>query len=178
MLLCISNESLLLILILVYMVLAIALGLARGWNYLKGHPNEKAGKEYHRHNESITITLAGFSLTALVFVLSIQFEELARFSSVLLFFSTAFTALILSSILVRFRIRNLFLYLSDVLLNVGLLSIACGFLVFFANVLSLDGSTVIFTILVVFLFIVSLVNYFFFDRYTEYWRESEKSSDQ
>ena len=64
MLLCISIELLLLVLILVYMVLAIILGLVRGWKYLKEYPDEKTGKEYHWHNERITLTLAGFSLTA------------------------------------------------------------------------------------------------------------------
>jgi hypothetical protein len=164
--------------ILVYMVLAIILGLVRGWHYLKGYPDEKAGKEYHRHNESITLTLAGFSLTALALLLSIRFEELTQISPTLLFFSIAFTTLILSSIFIRLRIRNLFLYISDVLLNVGLLSIGCGFLVFFADVFSYDGSTIVFFILVAVLFFVSLVNYFFFDRYAEYWREGEKKSEQ
>jgi len=160
------------------MVLAIVLGLFRGWNYLKKHPVEKTGRAYHWHNEKITITLAGFSLTALALFLSIQFKELAEISSTLLFFSTAFTTLILSSIFIRFRIRNFFLYLSDVLLNTGMLSIGCGFLVFFADVFAYDGSTIVFIILVIALFIVSLVNYFFFDTYTEYWREGEKRSEQ
>jgi hypothetical protein len=159
------------------MVLAIALGLIRGWNYLKKHPVEEIGRAYHWHNERIILTLAGFSLTALALFLSIQFKELAQISSTLLFFSIAFTTLILSSIFLRFRIRNFFLYLSDVLLNVGLLSISCGFLVFFANVFFHDASELVFGILVAVLFVVSLVNYFFFDRYVEYWREGEKRSE-
>jgi len=111
MILYISLEPLLLILIWVYIVLAIALGLIRGWNYLKIHPVEETGRAYHWHNERIILTLAGFSLTALAFFLSIQFKELAQISSTLLFFSIAFTTLILSSIFLRFRIRNFSLYL-------------------------------------------------------------------
>lgn len=172
-----SVELMLLILILVYLVLAIMLGLVRGWNYLKKYPVEKTGRAYHWHNERITFTY-GFSLTALALFLSIQFRELAQISSTLIFFSTAFTTLILSSIFIRFRIRNFFLYLSDVLLNTGMLSIGCGFLVFFTSVFAYDGSTIVFIILVIALFVVSLVNYFFFDRYTEYWREGEKRSEQ
>lgn len=166
------------ILIAVYMFLATVLGLVRGWKYLKGTPDEKTGKEYHQHNERITLTLAGFSLTALALLLRIQSEELTQISSTLMFFSIAFTTLILSSLSIRWRFRNFFIYLSDVFLNTGLLSIGCGLLVFFANVFSwYDGSTIVFTILVVVLFFVSLVNYFFFDRYTKHWRGGEKKNE-
>ena len=175
MLLCISTKLLLIILILVYTVLAIVLGLIRGWKYLKSYPDEQRGKEYHRHNERIVLTLAGFSLTALSLFISIQFRELAQISSTLLFFSIAFSALILSSIFIRFRIRQFFLYLSDVLLNVGLLSIGCGFLVFFVDRFSwYDSLAIVFSILVAVLFLTSLVNYFFFDKYAKYWQESDK----
>jgi len=178
MILCVSIELILLVLILVYMVLAIVLGLVRGWNYLKTYSDEKTEKEYHWHNERIVLTLAGFSLTALSLLLSIQFEELAQISSTLFFFSIAFSALILSSISIRLRFRKFSIYLSDVLLNVGLLAIGCGFLVFFAKAFSwYDGSTVVFIFLIVALFVVSLANYFFFDRYTKYWREGEKRND-
>lgn len=175
----ISVDLILLILIVVYMFLATVLGLVRGWKYLKGYPDEKKGKEYHQQNESITLTLAGFSLTALALLLSIQFEELSQISSTLMFFSIAFTTLISSFLSIRWRFRNFFIYLSDVFLNTGLLSIGCGLLVFFANVFSwYDGSTIVFAILVVVLFFVSLVNYFFFDRYTKHWRVEEKKSEQ
>lgn len=161
-------ELMLLILIIVYVFLATILGLARRWNYLKSFPDEKKGKEYHWHNESITFTLAGFSITAIALLVSIQFNELAQISSTLEFFSIAFTTLILSSLFLRLRIRRLFTYLADVFLNAGLLSIACGFLVFFANVFSLyDGSTIVFIFLVVALLIMFSVNYLLFDRVTK-----------
>jgi len=175
MILCVSIELILLILIVAYMVLAIVLGLVRGWNYLKGSPVEKTGKEYHWHNERIVLTLAGFSLTALSLFLSIQFKELAQISSTLIFFSIAFSTLILSSLFLRLRVRRFSTYLADVFLNTGLLSIGCGLLVFFAKFVSpYDGSTIVFTLLVVALVFVSLVNYFFFDRYMKYWREEKK----
>ena len=175
----VSLEMMLLVLIAVYMFLAIVLGLNRGWSYLKGFPDEEAGKDYHQHNESITFTLAGFSLTAIALLVSIQFNELAQVSSTLKFFSIAFATLILSSLSIRWRFRNFSIYLADVFLNAGLLSIGCGFLVFFVEFFSWhDSSTVVFVILVVALFFVSLVNYFFFDRYTEHWRGSEKRSEK
>lgn len=165
----------LLTLILVYMVLAIVVGLVKGWKYLKTAPNEKTGKEYHMHNERIVLTLAGFSLTAISLFVNIQIKELAQISSTLLFFSIAFSALILSSIFIRFRLAQFFIYLSDVLLNVGLLAIGCGFMVFFVDRFSwFDGSTMVFITLVFVLFFVSLVNYFFFDRYVKYWQEERQ----
>lgn len=178
MILCLSLELILIILIVVYMVLATVLGLVRGWNYLKGYPDEEKGKGYHRHNERIIFTLAGFSLTVIALLVSIQFNELAQISSTLQFFSIAFATLILASLFIRWRFRNFFVYLSDVFLNVGLLSISCGLLVFFANFFSwYDGSTIVFTILVVVLFLASLVNYFFFDEYTAKWRGEKKSEE-
>ena len=173
--LCISLEIMLLILVIVYMVFATILGLVRGWNYLKGFPDEEKGKDYHFHNERITLTLAGFSLTALALLVGIGFQELAQIRSTLKFFSVAFATLILSSLFIRWRFRNFFIYLADVFLNTGLLSIGCGFLVFFADFFSWhDSSTTVFIILVVVLFFASLANYFFFDRYTQHWRGGEK----
>jgi len=169
--LCFSLEQMLLVVIAVYVFLATVLGLLRGWKYLKGFPDEKTGKEYHLHNERIILTMTGFSLTAITLLISIQLTELAQISSTLVFFSIAFTSLVLSHISIRFRVRNFFIYLSDVLLNLGLLSIGCGFLVFFANFFSsYDPTTITFVFLVGALFFVSLVNYFFFDRYVKYWQ--------
>jgi len=170
-----STETVLLILILVYTVLAIVAGLIRGWKYLKTIPNEETGKEYHLHNERIVLTLAGFSLTALSLLISIQSKELVQISSTLFFFSIAFSSLVLSSIFIRFRFRQFFIYLSDVLLNVGLLAIGCGFLIFFANKFSWnDGSTIVFTVLVIALFCLTLANYFFFSKIIRNWKGSEK----
>lgn len=173
--LCFSLELILLVLILAYMILALVLGLIRGRKYLKASPVEKTGREYYRHNERMNFILAGFSLTAIVLLMNIHFNAQiqTQISSILLFFSIAFTSLVLSTIFIRFRVRNIFLYLSDVLSNVGLLSIGSGFLVFFADVFAFTGSTIIFIIFVVVLFSLSLVNYFFFDKYTKHWRSEE-----
>ena len=177
--LCVSLESLLLIAVVVYMFLATVLGLVRGWDYLKGFPDEKTGKDYHLHHERITLTLAGFSITVLALLLSIHFQQLVQISSTLEFFSVAFATLIMSSLFIRWRFRNFFIYLADVFLITGLLSIGCGFLVFFAEFFSLyDSSTIVFIILVVVLFLTFLANYFFFDRYTQYWQGGEKKNER
>jgi len=172
-------EFTLLILIAIYIFLSIILGLIRGWKYLRRVPNEEMEKEYHFHNERVILILAGFSLTALSIVISQLTVEPTELSSTLIFFSLALCVLILSSIALRLRVRRFSIYLSDVLLNAGLLSIGCGFLIFFAKTFSwFDISTIIFTILVVLIFLATLVNYFYFDRYMRYWRGNKRSEQQ
>jgi len=172
-----STESLLLGVVAVYLVLAIVWGLAKNWGYLKTTPDENVGKEYYLHNERITLTLAGFSLTALSLLISINSKELVQISSTLLFFSIAFSSLVLSSIFIRaFRFIRFFIYLSDVLLNAGLLAFSCGFLVFFADRFSWnDGSTMVFAALVFSVFCLILVNYFFFSKAVRDQKRSEKN---
>jgi len=169
-----SPEFWLIILVAVYLAVAIGIGSYRSRKYLfEGHPNEKKGMEYHHQNETVTLTFAGFSLTALALLVSIRFDNLSSISSILQFFSLSLLFFILSSITLRFRIVNFFVYISDVLLNAGLLSIACGFLVFFGeNVSWIDGSTLVFSILVIAIFVASLANYILFDKYAQN-RESE-----
>lgn len=170
-----SIEAWLLILILVYVILAILGGLITRWKYLKSIPKEEVGKEYHFHNERIILTLAGFSLTALSLLISLQSRDLLQISSTLLFFSLAFSSLILSSVIIRFRVIQFLIYLSDILLNVGLLSISSGLLVFFANKFSLsDGSTIVFIILFIALFFLTLANYFFFLKIVGNRKEAEE----
>jgi len=163
----VNLEMMLLISILVYIVLAIALASLKGHKYLNNAPREEIGKEYHQHNERINLIFAGFSLTALALLLDFQL------SSIIQFFSLAFSLLILSFVFLRFRFKNLFVYLSDVLLNAGLLSIGCGFLVFFSNISWFDGSTIIFSVFFVALYIASLVNCYFFIELIEN-KEGEK----
>lgn len=173
-----SIELVLFFAIITYIFLSIVLGLRKGWKYLKEAPNEEREKEYHFHNEKITLTLAGFSLTALSIVIS-RSTELAEFSSNLMFFSLGISVLILSSITLRLRVRRFSIYLSDILLNAGLLSIVCGFLIFFVKKFSwLDVSAIIFTILIALIFLATLVNYFYFERYMKYYTEGGKKSEQ
>ena len=163
----ISLELVLFFLISIYLLLATGLAFFRCRKYLKKHPNEKIGVAYYHNDERNTLTFAGFSLTALSLLVGLQFNKIIPLSSTIQFFSLAFALIVLSFTSIRFRFVNAFVYLSDILLNAGLLSIGCGFLVFFAGQVSwLDGSTVIFSILVFVLFLASLINYIFFDKYS------------
>lgn len=169
-----SIETLLSVIILVYVILAV-LGLVRGRRYLSTTPDEEAGRPYHFHNERVILTLAGFSLTALSLLISLQSRELVQISSTLFFFSISFSSLVLSSIFIRFRFVQFLIYISDVLLNVGLLSISCGLLVFFANRFSLsDWSTIVFVVLFIAVFCLTLANYFFFIKIASNRKEVEK----
>lgn len=164
-----------LVLISVYMMLAILLGLIRGWEYHRSVPEEEKGKDYYMQSERAILTLAGFSLTSLSLFVSIQFKELAQLSSTILFFSIALSVLILSYIALQMRFRRFFPYLSNVLVNTGLLSIASGFLVFFENFLSWsNGSTIVFSVLVVLVFIGTLVDEFFYYQHFKSWGKTKK----
>lgn len=173
-----TSEFWLLLVIAVYFFLAVLWGVIR-WKHMKESPDEKTGKEYHLHQERIVLTLAGFSLTALSILIGIQSRELSQISSILLFFSIAFSSLIMSSVLVRFRIAEFFIYLSDVLLNVGLLAISCGFLVFLADrFLWTDGSTIVFMVLVVFLLCFTFAYYLSFNKILRSDKNSEENEQR
>lgn len=170
-----SPEFLLTLLVIIYLIIAVGFGAYRSKTYLKKHPDEKKGKDYHQQNETVALTLAGFSLTALALLISIRFTELSSVSSILLFFSESLLFFVISFIALRFRFVNFLVYVSDVLLNAGLLSIACGFLVFLGeNVSWFDGSTLVFSILVIVLFLASLANYILFDKYSRMMNEVKK----
>jgi hypothetical protein len=172
-----SAESLLMILIAIYLVIAIGVGSYRLRKYLQEHPNEKEGKEYSFQNETSALTLAGFSLTALALLISIRYNDLNSISSTLQFFSLAFLFLILSPTFIKFRIANFFVYIADVFMNAGLLSIACGFLVFFGETVSwANWSTVIFSVLVVALFLASLINYILVESVVESKNDGKNGS--
>jgi len=174
----VTSEFWLLLVIAVYFFLAVLWGVRR-WKDMKESPDEKTGKEYHLHQERIVLTLAGFSLTALSILIGIQSRELCQISSILLFFSIAFSSLIMSSVLVRFRIAEFFIYLSDVLLNVGLLAISCGFLVFLADRFSwTDGSTIVFMVLVVFLLCFTFAYYLSFNKILRNDKNSEENEQR
>jgi hypothetical protein len=166
--------SLLLVVITIYFVFAMLWSvLQRG--HMKEAQDEEVGKEYHLNQERIVLMLAGFSLTALSILIGLQSKGQTQISPILVFFSVAFSSLIMSAVIVRFRIAQFFVYLSDVLLNVGLLAISCGFLVFFADTFSwTDGSTIVFMVLVVVLIVFTFAYYLSLNKILRTEKSSEK----
>lgn len=161
-----------------HLFLTMVLAFSRFGRYLKEHPNEKESGSQYQHEERNALTFVGFSLTALALLVGLQFNKTIPLSPAIQFFSLAFALILLSVIFMRFRTVNATVYLSDVFLNSGLLSIACGFLVFFAvNISFNDASTIIFSILFIALVIASGVNYIFFDKYARRWNSDKKTSN-
>jgi hypothetical protein len=128
----ISLEQLLLILLLAYVLAFALLGFFKGRKYFKSYRSEKERSDYSFHSVDVTLTLAGLSITSLALFIGLGVQNLMRFSSIILFFSISFVVLALSSSLVRFP-RRYFSFISDILADVGILAIGCGFLVFFEN---------------------------------------------
>jgi hypothetical protein len=160
-----SLEQWLLILLLAY-VLAFALaGLTKGRKYLKTYSSGKKG-EYFFHSVEVTLTLAGLSITSLALFIGLGIDNLNRFSSIILFFSISFVVLALSSNFARFP-RRFYTFIADILADVGILAIACGFLVFFVNELSPSYGLILTygIFIIVFIFLSGLDLY----KYYKYW---------
>ena len=168
----ISLESALLVLLFGYMLSFLFLGLIKGKNYLISSPKvEEQFVTSILHSEEVTLTLAGLAMTALALFVSVRYENLAEITSILLYFSISFSSLILSSCLTHFRTRRLFLYISDVLSNVGLMAFGCGFLVFFVRTLEWNGGvTLTFTIFLAGFLTISFLHLY---KYYKYWRVLE-----
>lgn len=172
-----SLEQWLLILLLAYVLAFVLLGLTKGRKYFKSYSSGKESGEYFFHSVEVTLTLAGLSITSLALFIGLGIDHLKRFSSIILFFSISFVMLALSSNFARFP-RRFYTFIADILADVGILAIGCGFLVFFVNELSLSYGL----ILTYGLFIIVFIFLSCFDlyKYYRYWlsfeeREKEKT---
>lgn len=164
---CITLEESLIALLLIYMFSSIIIALVRGRKYLAEHPKEEKERDYFFHSEEMTLILAGFALTALVLFISLS-QNLVEFASVILFFSTAFLMLTLSYIFMQLRTTRLLPYLSNVMMDTGLLSIGCGFLVFFWQKFQWSfGISIVYVLFIILFVVLSMVNFYY---YYEYWK--------
>jgi hypothetical protein len=161
-------ETILLLLVIFYIFVSIVTAFARCRKYLLDHPSEEYGRVYFQNDERNNLTFAGFSLTALALLTGLQFNKLIVLNGTIQFFSLAFVLIVLSFLFVRFRFVNAFIFFSDVFLNAGLLSICCGFLVFFSeNVSWFDSSTIIFAVFIIILLVTLVVNHIFFENHAK-----------
>lgn len=161
-----SLEQWLLILLLAYVLVFVLLGLTKGRKYLKTYSSEKKVPEYFFHSVEVTLTLAGLSITSLALFVSLGIENLKRFSSIVLFFSISFVVLALSFNFAGFP-RRFYTFIADLLADVGMLAIGCGFLVFFVNELPLSYGLILTygLFITVFIFLSCLDLY----KYYKYW---------
>ena len=160
-----SLEQWLLILILAYVLAFVLLGVTKGREYFKSYSSGKK-VEYLFHSVDVTLTLAGLSITSSALFIGLGVENLGRFSSIILFFSISFVVLALSSNFARFP-RRFYTFIADLLADVGILAIGCGFLVFFVNELSLSyGLILIYGLFIAVFVLLSCLDLY---KYYKYW---------
>lgn len=146
---------------------SIIIALVRGRKYLAEHPKEEKERDYFFHDEEMTLILAGFALTALVLFISLS-QNLSEFASVILFFSIAFLMLTLSYLFMQIRTTRLLPYLSNVMMDTGLLAVGCGFLVFFWQKFQWSfGISIVYILFIILFIVLSVVNFYY---YIEYWK--------
>jgi hypothetical protein len=162
-----------------YVLTFVLLGLAKGRKYFKSYSSGTESGEYFFHSVEVTLTLAGLSITSLALFIGLGIENLKRFSSIILFFSISFAVLALSSNFARFS-RRFYTFIADILADVGLLAIGCGFLVFFVGELSLSYGLILTYGLFIAVFI--LLSCFDLHKYYKYWSlfevKERKNKDQ
>jgi hypothetical protein len=159
-------EEALLILLFCYITGFLLFGLAKGRKYFKSYYSRKSSGDYLFHSIDVTLTLAGLSMTALALIVGLGFEHLERMSSIILFFSISFVALALSSNVARFPRRS-YTFIADVLADVGILGIGCGFLAFFEKELpSFYGLKIVYSIFIIVFMILTSLELF---KYYRYW---------
>ena len=113
----------------------MVLGFKKYRKALHSYSLMKDNKKGAFYTEEIVLTLAGFSVTAIALIVSIRFQNLALVYSIVSFFSISFVVLALSWNLMRFQTET-WDFISSVLADLGILSLGCGFFVFFFRNLS------------------------------------------
>lgn len=167
-------EDTLLVLLFIYVAAFLLLGITKGRKYLKTHPPEEARRDYLFHSVEVTLTLAGLAVTALALFIGLGIERLEQFSSMILFFSISFVSLTLSSNFARFP-RRFFTYMADILADMGVLAIGCGFLVFFERNINSPSITITYVIFVTVFILLSALDAF---KYYRYWLSIECAQQQ
>ena len=161
---CLSLEQALLILLLVYVAAFVILGSIKGRRFLLAHSNSPC--EYYFHTVSATLTLAGLAIAVLSLFIGLGKDNLGQLSSIILFFSIAFVAFVISLNLVRFP-RRIFIFIADILVDTGIISIGSGFLVFFAHELPLNsGVAIVYAAFIVFSMVLVILELW---KYYRFW---------
>jgi hypothetical protein len=128
-------EISLLVLLITYFLVFMGFALVKGRKYLMSYSIGKDDKNDLFQSQNFSLALSGLSITAIALFVSLKFDAMASFTPIILFFSISFATLAISWNLIRFP-RQIYEFLSGVLSDIGVLSIGCGFLVFFWSNLS------------------------------------------
>jgi hypothetical protein len=175
-------EILLLVLLVAYFSIFTGLALIKGRKYWASYSQKKDNKDDLLQSQN-SLTLSGLAVAAIALIVSLKFEgtlsSLAGFSAIILFFSISFVTLALSWNLIRFP-EEICRFESDVLSDVGVLSIGCGFLFFFYSSfpffsLPFLPVSITYGIFIVFFLCFACID---FRRYKRLWSLSEKETSE
>ena len=159
-------EQSLILLLPVYFLAFLIFGLIKGKEYLWSYSSGKPAEDLFFHSQNFTIAMAGLSVTALALFIGLNPYTVAQLSQIILFFSISFVSLAISWNLVRFP-RRIYGYLSEILTDLGILSIGCGFLVFFYYRLPLyDALTLPYFAFIGVFIVLALINGY---KYHKHW---------
>lgn len=167
----------LIILLFIYSVFSLSLALIKGKDYLLTFVDDKVASELFFHSQNFTVALSALSITALALFIGLNPNPigLAQFSPIILFFSISFVTLALAWNVVRFP-KVIYYYISEILADIGILSIACGFLVFFYYRLPLlNELTLPFFVFIAFFLVLSTVN---LQKYYKYWSNLKRNKQK
>lgn len=170
-------EQWLLILLLAYVLSFALLALVKGRKYLKSYPSGKEHDDYFRHSFNVKLTFAGLSATSLALFIGLGLSGLERLSSIILFFSISFVAFVVSSNFARFP-RGSYTFIADVLENMGILAIGCGFLVFFEKELPSYELILTYMLFIMVFIFLSSIHFYKFYRYLSSFESASKSHVQ
>jgi hypothetical protein len=165
----------LLSLLLGYFLVFLLFGIIKGRHELITYSEGEHSIDYSFHSQNFSLTLSGLSVTAIALFVSLNYDSLTDFASIILFFSISFIALALSWNLVRFP-RRFHRFVSNILSDIGVLSIGCGFLVFFyKNLGAIIEVTVLYVIFIIAFLALALLE---LNKYNKYWSQNVKAKEK
>jgi len=167
------GDSLLIIWFL-YVVLFMLAGKLFERGYFKMNPTTEADKidlvvDAYNKAETISWTMAGFALTALTFIITIFSSNLADIELLIVFFSLAFIAEVISAFLYHDITKGISAYAGFVFQYSGMLAILSGFFTYLVSKLPWSGYIyIIYTVGLISFLVLTARELTFF---VSYWKE-------
>jgi hypothetical protein len=123
-----ETELAFIIFLVSYLLLFIIIGKIISKEYLWNYSRKKEDRDF-------SLAMAGFSVTAIALVLTIEYSHIILFSPIILFLSISLATLTLSWYINRFQVEWFQMgfgsFVSNVLTNTGIMSLSSGFIEFF-----------------------------------------------
>jgi hypothetical protein len=149
------------------LVLYALIGLTRR-AYLIEVPTDPQQMEPDKQ-QAASLTLAGFCFTSLSLLVSFFKEAIERKENgpenIILFFCCALVCFVASYMTLRYRTKNLFVYVSDALVDNGFWCVIVGLLVFLSSTSGMRTPAIAVVALLVFYAICMVLNFHYFISY-------------